>query len=57
MPTLQIVIASTRPGRTGVTIGRWIAARAEAHGAFEVDVVDLAELALRSLRATVTGAV
>jgi NAD(P)H-dependent FMN reductase len=46
MPTLQIIIASTRPGRTGLTIGRWIASRAEAHGAFEVDVVDLAELAL-----------
>jgi NAD(P)H-dependent FMN reductase len=46
MPTLQIIIASTRPGRAGLPIGRWIAARAEAHGAFDVDVVDLAELGL-----------
>ncbi|HEV7883659.1 MAG TPA: NAD(P)H-dependent oxidoreductase [Solirubrobacteraceae bacterium] len=46
MPTLQIIIASTRPGRAGLPIGRWIAARAETHGAFDVDVVDLAELGL-----------
>jgi NAD(P)H-dependent FMN reductase len=46
MPTLQIIIASTRPGRAGLPIGRWIAARAGAHGAFDIDVVDLAELEL-----------
>ena len=46
MPTLQIIIASTRPGRVGLPVADWFAARAEAHGAFELDVVDLAELAL-----------
>src|SRR3954464_6114473 len=46
MPTLQIIIASTRPGRAGLPIGEWIAARAKAHGAFDVDPVDLAELGL-----------
>src|SRR3954452_2939609 len=43
MPTLQIIIASTRQGRVGLPVGRWIAERAAAHGAFDVDVVDLAE--------------
>jgi NAD(P)H-dependent FMN reductase len=46
MPTLQIIIASTRPGRAGLPIGLWFAARAEAHGRFDVDVVDLAQLGL-----------
>lgn len=42
----MIVIASTRPGRAGLPVGRWFADRAEAHGGFDVEVVDLAELAL-----------
>jgi NAD(P)H-dependent FMN reductase len=46
MPRLQIIIASTRPGRVGLPVGRWFEAEALAHGAFEVDVVDLADLAL-----------
>jgi NAD(P)H-dependent FMN reductase len=46
MPTLQIIVASTRPGRVGLPVADWFAARARAHGAFEIDVVDLAELGL-----------
>ncbi len=46
MPRLQIVIASTRPGRVGLPVGRWFERRARAHGGFEVEVVDLLELAL-----------
>ncbi len=46
MPTLQIIVASTRPGRVGLPVADWITAHAKAHGAFEVDVVDLAELGL-----------
>jgi len=46
MPTLLVVIASTRPGRVGLPVGRWFTARAEAHGAFDVEVADLAEIAL-----------
>ena len=46
MPTLQIIIASTRPGRVGLPVADWFAARARDHGAFELDVVDLAELGL-----------
>jgi NAD(P)H-dependent FMN reductase len=46
MAKLQIIVASTRPGRVGLPVADWFAARAKAHGAFEVDFVDLAELGL-----------
>lgn len=45
-PRLQIIIASTRPGRIGFPIGQWVRERAVEHGGFEVEVVDLAELNL-----------
>lgn len=43
---LMIVIASTRPGRAGGSIGEWFIARANAHGRFEIDVADLAKINL-----------
>jgi NAD(P)H-dependent FMN reductase len=46
MAQLTIVIASTRPGRSGLAIGQWFIARAEKHGGLDVNVVDLAELNL-----------
>jgi NAD(P)H-dependent FMN reductase len=46
MPNLQILIASTRPGRVGLPVGRWFEAHARAHGGFEIDLVDLAEIDL-----------
>ena len=46
MPTLMIIIASTRPGRVGLPVGQWFDARARAHGGFEVELVDLLELGL-----------
>ena len=46
MPLLQIVIASTRPGRSGPAVGAWVEAVARAHGAFDVEVVDLAAVGL-----------
>lgn len=46
MPTLLIVIASTRPGRVGLPVGEWFRERAEAHGGFEIELVDLAVLDL-----------
>jgi NAD(P)H-dependent FMN reductase len=46
MPRLQIVIASTRPGRVGLPVAVWFDARARAHAGFEVELVDLAELPL-----------
>jgi NAD(P)H-dependent FMN reductase len=45
-PRLLVVIASTRPGRVGRPVGRWFTERACAHGAFDVEVADLAELGL-----------
>ncbi|WP_155372650.1 NADPH-dependent FMN reductase [Catellatospora vulcania] len=46
MPRLNVVVASTRPGRIGHVIGDWFAGAAAAHGGFDVHVVDLAELNL-----------
>jgi NAD(P)H-dependent FMN reductase len=46
MPRLLIIIASTRPGRIGLPVGTWFAEQAAAHGGFELEVVDLAELDL-----------
>ena len=44
MPKLLVIIASTRPGRAGCP---WHLVRAVgAHGAFEVEVADLAEINL-----------
>jgi NAD(P)H-dependent FMN reductase len=46
MPTLQIIIASTRPGRAGLPIAEWFRDRAVAHGEFDVELVDLAAVNL-----------
>lgn len=45
-PILTVVVGSTRPGRVGLPVARWIAERAREHGAFDVRVADLAEVAL-----------
>lgn len=45
-PVLQIIIASTRPGRVGPSIAAWIYERAVEHGGFDVELVDLAEVNL-----------
>jgi len=45
-PTLQIIIASTRPGRVGPSVADWIYKRAVTHGGFDVELVDLAEINL-----------
>jgi NAD(P)H-dependent FMN reductase len=45
-PTLQIIIASTRPGRVGPSVAAWIYERAVAHGGFDVELIDLAEVNL-----------
>jgi NAD(P)H-dependent FMN reductase len=46
MPKLQVLIASTRPGRIGPTIAAWFVGRAREYGAFEIEVVDLAKVNL-----------
>ena len=46
MSKLQVIIASTRPGRQGPAVARWFVEAAVRHGAFDVELVDLAEVAL-----------
>ncbi len=46
MPSLTIIIGSTRPGRAGLPIAQWFADRAREHGHFDISVVDLADLNL-----------
>ncbi|MFF8024979.1 NADPH-dependent FMN reductase [Streptomyces sp. NPDC007896] len=47
MPTLKVIIASTRPGRAGLPIGTWITEVARKHAGFDtVEVLDLAEIGL-----------
>jgi len=43
---LLIVIASTRPGRVGLPVAQWFEDVATAHGGFDVEVADLAEIDL-----------
>lgn len=38
---LQVVIASTRPGRVAPAIADWFHALAKDHGSFEVEMIDL----------------
>ena len=45
-PKLLIILASTRPGRIGLPVATWFTEHATADGRFEVELVDLAELAL-----------
>jgi NAD(P)H-dependent FMN reductase len=45
-PVLQIVIGSTRPGRVGLPVAEWFQEKAVEHGAFEVELVDLAVVGL-----------
>lgn len=45
-PNLQIIIASTRPGRVGPAIASWFYDRALKAGSFEVELIDLAEVNL-----------
>jgi NAD(P)H-dependent FMN reductase len=46
MLKLQVIIASTRGGRQGDLVGAWFLEHARTHGAFEVEVVDLADVRL-----------
>nr|WP_055505371.1 NAD(P)H-dependent oxidoreductase [Nonomuraea pusilla] len=45
-PVLQIIVGSTRPGRVGRAIADWFRDRAEQRGDFDVELIDLAEVAL-----------
>jgi NAD(P)H-dependent FMN reductase len=49
VPVLEVIIGSTRPGRAGLPVARWIAEYAAKTGEFEVEIVDLAEIDLPML--------
>lgn len=46
MPKLIVLVASTRPGRIGSTIGKWFAEYAKAHAGFDIELVELADMNL-----------
>lgn len=39
---LKVIMGSTRPGRTGTSVGQWAFEQATTHEAFDVEYVDLA---------------
>ncbi len=43
---LTIIIGSTRPGRVGPTVARWVEQAARQHGKFGVELTDLADVSL-----------
>ncbi|HVY25826.1 MAG TPA: NAD(P)H-dependent oxidoreductase [Polyangiaceae bacterium] len=45
-PKLYVITVSTRPGRAGVPLSTWILQLAQAHGAFDVELVDLKDVNL-----------
>ncbi|MDQ4144545.1 MAG: NAD(P)H-dependent oxidoreductase [Actinomycetota bacterium] len=45
-PKLGIIIGSTRPCRLGGPIGHWVLERAREHGAFDPELIDLADVNL-----------
>jgi len=47
MTTLKIIVASTRPGSIGPSLGAWLLDKAERTGGFDhVELLDLAEISL-----------
>lgn len=46
MAKLMVLVASTRPGRVGSSVGAWIDEVAKEHGAFDVELVELADMNL-----------
>ena len=42
----MIIVGSVRPGRVGLPVSRWVESVAAERAGFEIDFVDLAELAL-----------
>jgi NAD(P)H-dependent FMN reductase len=41
MSQLQVIVASTRKGRSGLAVAQWFLERARQHGQFTVELVDL----------------
>jgi NAD(P)H-dependent FMN reductase len=53
MLKLQIIVGSTRTGRNADPVLRWLAPVARAHGAFEVETLDLREWSLPFFQETI----
>lgn len=49
MHKLRVVITSTREQRAGIAVADWFLLRARAHGAFDVGMIDLKDVALPML--------
>jgi len=49
MSHLQVVVCSTRKGRSGLGVGQWFIERATHHGKFEIELVDLQAINLPML--------
>ena len=49
MPLLQVFVVSTREGRVGRIIADWFVEHARAHASFDIEVVDLKDIALPML--------
>jgi len=45
-PHLQIIVGSTRPGRRGAAVGRWLHGLAVRHDRFDIELVDLLDVGL-----------
>jgi len=43
---LEVILASTRPGRVALPVGQWFFEHAKGHGGFEVALADLKEIDL-----------
>jgi NAD(P)H-dependent FMN reductase len=43
---LNVILASTRPGRAGLPVAQWVTEQAKQHAKFEVEFIDLAEVNL-----------
>ncbi len=41
LPTLQVIVASTRPGRKGPAVATWFAEQVRQHGKFKAEIADL----------------
>ena len=52
MSKLHVIIGSTRPGRAADLVAPWVIDRAQNHGGFDVEVLDLRDWALPMFRET-----
>ena len=44
LPTLQVVVVSTRQGRKGPSVAAWFAEQARQHGKFKAEIADLGDI-------------